>query len=480
MLSFELPLPFNLDINVIALADVLAAAAVTAHVLLKKQDVRAAIGWIGLAWLSPIIGSILYYLFGINRVTRRAARLSTGEVGARLAPTDAAPSSSESSLPANITAVAQAGDRLTSNPLVDGNAISLFCSGDEAYLAMLNVIAAARYSVALSSYIFRLDRIGRRFIDALQQARERGIEVRILVDGIGSGYVLSSVVRELRRADIPVARFMHNWLPWRMPFLNMRNHKKLLIVDGRIGFMGGLNIGAENLRRRYRGAPVEDIHFRVDGPVVSQLMRTFAEDWIFTTGESLQGIRWWPEIARTGQILARGISSGPDEDLGNLETILAAAIAAAKQKFRIVTPYFLPDQRLLFAIELAVLRGVKIEIVLPRQSDHRLLDWAVQAHLGFFAVPGVAVYLSSTPFDHSKLATADGIWCAFGSANWDIRSLRLNFEFMLETYGSAIASEIDRVIDGKIARAQLLALPDGRSLPTRLRDGAARLLLPYL
>jgi cardiolipin synthase len=479
MPSFEVHLPFDLNVDLIAVAYVLAAIAVTVHVLLKKYDVRAAIGWIGLAWLSPIVGAALYYLFGINRVTRRAARL-TPEPLRRPAVPSVTPSAENPLLPENILTVARVGEQLTGHPLASGNAISLFSNGDEAYPAMLAAIGGARRSIVLASYIFRLDQVGGAFIAALGAARDRGVEIRVLVDGIGSGYIASPAARELKRAGIPVARFMHHWLPWRMPFLNMRNHKKLLVIDGTVGFAGGLNIGAENFRKLRPALPVEDVHFRVEGPVVSQIMLTFAEDWNFTTGEILDNHLWWPELTTKGSVLARGVSSGPDEDVGKLELILETAVAAAKQRLRVVTPYFLPDQRLMSAIILAALRGVAVDIVVPERSDHSLLDWAMRAHLGFFAVPGLTVYLTPKPFDHSKLATVDGIWCALGSANWDVRSLRLNFEFMLECYGADTASEVDRLIDRKIARAQRLSRLATRPLPIRLRDAAARLLLPYL
>ncbi|MGH7032965.1 MAG: phospholipase D-like domain-containing protein [Stellaceae bacterium] len=477
MPSLALSLPFDIEVDLVALVHIVAALAVTAHVLLRKRDVRAAIGWIGLAWLSPIAGPALYYFFGINRVTRRAARLTPsrqGSVFANPAAADQAP------LPENILTIARVGRQLTNHPLAGGNAVSLLCGGDEAYPAMLEAIGTARRSVALASYIFRGDRVGDAFIAALGAARRRGVEVRVLIDGIGSGYPFSAAARKLELSGVPVARFMFHWLPWRMPFLNMRSHKKLLVIDGTTGFAGGLNIGAENTGEAPAAERVDDVQFRAGGPVVSQLMLTFAEDWNFTTGELLQGDAWWPEIAPAGSSLARGISSGPDEDIRKLESILATAVAAARQRIRIVTPYFLPDQRLASAIELAALRGVAIEIVLPERTDHRLLDWAMRAHLDFFALPGVAIHRTPAPFDHSKLATVDGLWCALGSANWDVRSLRLNFEFMLECYGAETASEVDRLIDGKIARARRLSPLDGRPLALRLRDAAARLLLPYL
>ena len=474
--------PGNLVLDLLlTLLDMGLALWVTAHALLTKRDVRAAIGWIGLAWLSPFAGPALYYLFGINRVTRRAARLASGVARReRLSATALLPPPPP--LPENIAAIAGAGERLTGRPLAAGNALALYRSGDEAYPAMLAAIAGARRSIALASYIFRADRVGGAFIAALAEAHARGVEIRVLVDGVGSGYLHSSAARALRRRGIAAARFMHHWLPWRMPFLNMRNHKKLLIVDGAVGFTGGLNLGAENVRRLRPPRPVEDVQFRVAGPVVAMLMQSFAEDWVFTTGETLNGAAWWPALAAAGQVCARGLSSGPDEDLGKLTAVLATAVAAAKRRLRIVTPYFLPDQPLMAAIALAALRGVAVEIVLPERSDHPLLDWAMRAHLRFFAAPGMAVHLTGAPFDHSKLVTVDGAWCALGSANWDVRSLRLNFEFMLECYDSGTAGEIDGLIDAKIARARRLD-PAELAAPgpaQRLRDAAARLLLPYL
>ena len=354
--------------------------------------------------------------------------------------------------------------------------------GAEAYPAMLDEIAAARRTIALASYIFRPDRVGMDFVEALSDAHRRGVEIRVLVDGIGSGYFSCPVIRHLKRADIPARRFMHDWRPWRMSFLNLRNHKKLMIIDGARAFTGGLNLGMENLWPGSNNRQVNDVHFFLAGPVVSQLMSSFAEDWHFTTGEALNDADWWPVIEPAGQAAARGISSGPDEDIGKIEIILAAAIGQAQHRLRIVTPYFLPDERLRLAIGLAALRGVAIDLVIPEKSDHLLITWAVRSHLSFFPLERIRCYMSSGPFDHSKLVTVDGRWCAVGSANWDVRSLRLNFEFLLECYHQQTVGQIDGLIDDKISKATLLE-PDAlaaRSLSIKLRDASARLLLPYL
>ena len=211
-----------------AIAYVLLAGLVTADVLLKKSDVRGALGWIGAVWLAPIIGSLLYYMFGINRVTRRALKLARPdncETAARDAP-------AEPEGPANIRTLAEVGKRLTGAPLAAANRIAILEGGDQAYPAMLEAIRAARHSVAMASYIFRDDAVGREFATALSEAHKRGVQVRVLVDSVGSGYILSPIYHRLKAEGVPAARFLHTWVPWRMPFLNMRNHRKMLVVDG--------------------------------------------------------------------------------------------------------------------------------------------------------------------------------------------------------------------------------------------------------
>jgi cardiolipin synthase len=227
---------------------------------------------------------------------------------------------------------------------------------------------------------------------------------------------------------------------------------------------------------------VNDIHFRVEGPVVRSVMEAFAADWTFTTDESLDQDIWWPELSPAGAVLARGLRSGPDADLYKIEVLLGAALNLAKKRIRIVTPYFLPDQRLEFAIAQAVMRGVKVEIVIPEHSDYRVFDWAVRAHLRFFRYTKADVYLSPLPFDHSKLATLDGEWALIGSSNWDARSFRLNFEYDLECYDAAFTAELDAIIDAKVAGAKKLDYQAllRKPVPVRLRDALFRLMVPYL
>jgi cardiolipin synthase len=286
----------------------------------------------------------------------------------------------------------------------------------------------------------------------------------------------------MRRGGVNAARFLHTWLPWRMPFLNMRNHRKILAADGKLAFMGGMNVGAENSRRLHAKDFITDIHFKVEGPVVRQVMDAFARDWSFTTEEALEENFWWPKQREAGVTYARGVSSGPDADIYKLEMMLGAALTAAQNHIRILTPYFLPDARLQFAIAQAGLRGVQVDIVIPERCNYLVMDWAMRAHLRFFSHIAANVYTTPLPFDHSKLCTVDGSWSLIGSSNWDARSFRLNFEFDLECYDPALTKELDTLIDAKIARAKRLDVKalKKRPIPIRLRDAAARLMMPYL
>ena len=451
------------------------AAIVTVHALLTKRDVASAVGWIGLAWFSPLMGGFLYFVLGVNRVARRARRLRTRprQRGARRSA--ASPLAED-----RLRQLERGVGRLTHRTAEPGNIFEILNDGDEAYPPMLAAIAAAQHSVGLSTYIMRADETGIRFIDALAAAHRRGVAVRVLVDGVGSGWVLSPAYRRLRRAGVPVARFMHSPLPWRMPFLNLRTHKKILVVDGQIGFTGGMNIASENVMALKPRAPVQDTHFQVRGPVVAQLTDAFAQDWTFAMREELDGNAWFPPLEQAGGTTARVITSGPDQDIEKIEFVVLQAIACARESVSLMTPYFLPDERLVTALSLAAIRGVAVDIVVPARSDHRLVDWATRANVQPMLKDGCHLWLGPPPFRHSKTMVVDGEWCLIGSSNWDMRSFRLNFELCMEVYDHALAASLSALMRQNRGAPLTEADIQGRPMLARLRDAGVRLLLPYL
>lgn len=474
------------DRSVLAVVLTIVLGVPTAlHVVIHKRDVRSAIGWAGLAVLFPGAGPLLYWIFGINRIRRKARALGRGRwtpASARELVELPAGALEPAEPPEELAPIADLMGRILHLPLVGGNRVEPLVDGDEAYPPMLEAIATARRTLSLSTYIFDRDPAGREFEEALAAAVRRGVEVRVLIDSVGARYSLPTIVSSLERRGVSTARFMKSLAPWGLPHVNLRTHRKILVADGRVGFVGGMNIRQGHRVRSAPKSPVRDLHFRMRGPVVAHLQSVFAADWAFTTGERLRGAGWFPEPERAGPALARAIPDGPDEDLDKARWCLLGALAAARESVKIVTPYFLPDQDLITALSTAALRGVAVEILLPSKSNLPYVQWASQGQLWQVLEHGCRVWLGRPPFDHSKLMLVDGGWALVGSANWDPRSLRLNFELNVEVYDRELCGRLDALFEEKREGARELKVEEWRNrpLPQRLRDGVARLALPYL
>jgi cardiolipin synthase len=472
---------------VVAGVSVGLALLAAGHALLHKRDSRAALLWLAVALLVPVAGAALYFMFGVNRIKRRAILLR-GDLEHFHAGQAVAPCSVEelaARLPSegrHLESLGRAAARVVERHLLPGNRVEPLVNGDAAYPAMLEAIAAARHSIALSTYIFDRDETGFVFAKALGDAARRRVQVRVLIDATGTRYSWPSILGVLRREGVRHARFMRTFPLRRLLEVNLRNHRKILVADGQIGFTGGLNIRSGHWLGKRPRRPVQDLHFRLEGPVVAQMQEVFADDWFFTTGEALRGEKWFPPLAPCGSVIARGIADGPDEDFEKLRWSILAALAAAKNSVRIATPYFLPEPTLIAALNLAAMRGVAVQILLPSKSNLPFVQWASTAHWWQVLERGCRIWLSPPPFDHSKLFIVDDLWSLLGSTNWDPRSLRLNFEFNVECYDAALARTLAGWFDARLRESHETTLPevDGRSLPIRLRDNAARLLTPFL
>jgi cardiolipin synthase len=467
--------------------DVVVAVLVSSHVILNKRDTRAATAWVGLIWLVPFVGAMLYVFLGINRIERRAKILREGATPYRV-PLDDAPKSPADldrelgADQARLVEHARVVERVTGWPLLVGNSVEVLVDGDETYPAMIAAIRSANTSISFMSYIFEAKGVGGELVDALAEAVERGVEVRVLIDDVGTRYARPRIHRVLRKRGVTVAKFLPALLPRSVTHFNLRNHCKIMVVDGRVGFTGGMNVRQDCVLRSSPKYPTRDLHFRVQGPVVAQLQETFAKDWAFTTGEKLGGPAWFPELEPEGPVLARGIIDGPDRDINNLERVFLAAVTAARRSIRIMTPYFLPDGVLMQALHLAAQRGVEVDVIVPEVGNLPVVRWAMWAHYRQFLRGTARIWLTPSPFDHSKLLVVDSYWVSIGSSNWDPRSLRLNFEFNLECYDEDLGESLHRLAGDRLKAARLLTMEelDQRSLLANLRDGTARLLKPYL
>jgi cardiolipin synthase len=449
---------------------IVSAAAAALHALLTKPDPRSVMSWIAICWLFPLGGSILYWLFGINRVAT-AGQPHEAAVDQERRPADA------DAIDAAFAGLRRVGDALTQLPLLAGNHVEPLHNGEVAFPRMLEAIAAAHSTVYLATYIFQTDPVGMQFVEALRAAVARGVSVRVLVDGIGEWYDRPHVVPILRRAGVRTERFLPPRLLPPNLSLNCRNHRKLLIVDGVVGFTGGMNIGG-----REAGRSMSDMHFCLQGPVVSQLTGVFAADWRFASKEELPVATPTTTEATPGQSLCRTITGGPDESVDKLLLILLSTIGAARRRILIMTPYFIPPPELVAALQEAALRGVEVSLVLPRHSNLRYIDWATLHWLPALVKRGVHVHLQEPPFSHAKMFIVDAGYAQIGSVNLDTRSLRLNFEIAIEVFDTALCTQMGDAIAAIRDRAPALTVADLEKTPVlaRLRDSLCWLISPYL
>lgn len=461
---------------------VVVAPVAIVHALLYKRDHRSALGWIGVSILFPIAGPLLYFYFGVNRLRRRARELTGVD-----APTPAFGVDENHLYPPPGTRperhphpLAYAGWLTTSTAVSEGNDVQLLRNGDDFYPRLIEQIETARRRVWITSYIFSGKGIGADIADALAHAATRGVDVRVIVDGVGALYSFRSLERRMRDTRVRYVEFLPpRLLPPSMHY-NLRNHRKIVAIDSAVAFYGGLNIDDRHLVDMPRIAhPHEDLHFMLRGPAVLMAEQLFARDWYTATREQLET---GPQGCRSGSVAVRMIEDGPDESMDRLAMTLLGLISGARNHVRIMTPYFLPHRELIGALQAAAVRGVNVQILLPERSNLRYVDWATRHQLWELLKWGLHVRTKPAPFAHSKLLTIDDDYVMGGSANLDPRSLRLNFEVGVEMFDRELASRAQAYFDEFWRTGSEITLRDvdSRSLPARLRDGFFWLFSAYL
>jgi len=372
-------------------------------------------------------------------------------------------------------------DRMATLPFTRGNDVRLLIDGDATFEALFEAIDAAERYVLTQFYIVHDDDIGQRYKQHLIDAARRGVEVRFLYDSVGSWKLPGRYKRDLEDAGVCICPFTgpRNWL--KKLRLNFRNHRKITVVDGRVGFVGGLNVGDEYLGNTKAFPHWRDTHLRVEGPVVQGLQLSFARDWFYGTREELENLVWAPTAAqadRTALVLA----SGPADELETCGLLYTHAIESAEERVWIATPYFIPDGRVLGALQLAALRGVDVRVIMPRESDSRLFKYVPYAYLPEVERAGVKVFLYEPGFMHQKVALVDRDFACVGTANFDNRSFRLNFEATVVARDEDTCDDVAAMLEHDFARATEITSADleAKSFAFRFAANATQLLAPVL
>jgi cardiolipin synthase len=444
-------------------------------IVLQKREPVATLSWlISLAAL-PYVGFLIYRVFGPQKIIRHRLRRARARVVLPGKDPDEDPGTAE---------LARLGHAVTGLPPSTARRVELLVDGAATYAALLDAVRGARHHVHLEYYIYQPDQTGRVLRDALVERARAGVKVRLLLDAVGSSKTSSSFFRELTEAGGELCWFhpMRYGRIWERPWLNMRTHRKIVVVDGAIGFAGGINITDEE-NESLRADAYRDLHLRIEGDVVRGLQLVFAEDWVYATGKR----DFLGELAKSmpapahGEVAAQVITSGPDSDWEAIHRLHVGAIHSGKRRVWLVTPYFVPGEAAKMALTSAALSGVDVRLLVPRRSDSRLVTFAARSYFDTLLAAGVKVYEYGPRMLHTKALLVDDDVCMIGSANFDSRSFRLNFEICLLFRDAEVTANLARLIEHEFANAPRVREERMRPLLTaRLPEAFARLLSPLL
>jgi cardiolipin synthase len=453
-------------------------------VVLRTREPLAAVAWILGIILVPGLGGILYLLLGTTRLARKTRRkkLARAALEPQL-PTvesfEVAPPPDNDTLRSELMALAC---RVAENRPTWGNEVEVITDTNRAYGLQEQAIRDAHHHIHLEYYIFQPDETGERFRDLLIDKARQGVAVRFLYDAVGSLRLGARFLRPMWQAGIQAECFLPvNPLRRRWVF-NLRNHRKLMVVDGEVGFTGGVNVGNEYIGRKTQFAYWRDTHMMLRGPSVHQLQQVFAQDWHFATDEELTAPNLFPTPQAPGDQIVQIVASGPDLPVEVVHELFFTAIAAARQRVLIESCYFVPPDSIRVALESAAHRGVDVQIILPVRNAHVSSLLAAQSYYEDLLASGVQIHEYTEGLMHSKMITVDGEWSYVGSANMDNRSLRLNFEVGAVFYGPRMAAGLETVFGDDLARSRRIDLAEWSNRPVarRLMENTCRLLSPML
>jgi cardiolipin synthase len=467
--------------------NVLALVVVIPYVLLTKKEPATAVAWVLFVLLVPLLGSLIFWGFGYNYLLNRVRNqrrqrpllqkreLIVAESGER---------DSNARVPGVVgeNEIARLARRFHAFPPREGNAVTLYHDTADAYAAILAAVESARHHVNLEFFIFRSDETGLRLLDLLVRKAKEGVTVRLLYDAMGSMQLRQRALAPLQAAGGHTFAFLP-LNPWRSRIqINLRNHRKIVVVDGRAALTGGMNIGDDYLGHGRRFGYWRDTFMRVDGPAAADFQRIFCEDWDFAVHETLEGAEYFPELQGAGSDTVQVAASGPDQEVNTLREVYFMAFLAAKERLWIASPYTVPDAGLTDAIRLARGRGVDVRLLTIARPDHLVSFYAGRSYWTDLLEMGVKIYLYTKGMMHSKVVLVDTSWATVGSANLDNRSLRLNFEVGCLLYDSARVAELSAAFLRDLESAQTLSGDEyeRRSPLLRVAENACRLVSPIL
>ncbi|TDF94535.1 cardiolipin synthase [Paenibacillus piri] len=473
--------------NWIPIINLLFAAAI---IFLERRNVGVTWAWLMLLLLLPVLGFIIYIFIGQNLARQKVYRIRARmERRVREEMREQEQTIHEGTFPYREAHVKQYEHLIYMNlmssasPLTQNNEVTLFIDGVKKFEALLERIALAEDHIHLLYYKIGNDTTGHRLLKALVRKAQEGVKVRLLYDGIGSLGVTKKMFRELVDAGGIVCPFFPSKIPYINFRLNYRNHRKIAVIDGEHGFIGGFNIGDEYLGLNHQIGYWRDTHLMLRGDAVHRLQVQFILDWGVASNETLTiEPVYFPRLEDADRTAVQIVSSGPNTDKQQIKNGYIKLIFEAKKSIYVQTPYFVPDDGILNALRIAALSGIDVRIMIPKKSDHLLVHWASHAYIGDLLRVGAACYLYDNGFLHAKTIMVDGQAAAVGTANMDHRSFELNFEITAFLYGTEVTARLEAIFEQDMKKSELLTPEkfEQRWLITRAAESMARLLSPIL
>lgn len=475
-------------VAVITIGNVILAAVL---IFMERRNIAATWAWLMVLLFLPGVGFLLYLIFGQRLTKKKLYRLREGEFSHFRAAVDKQKKLLEQGeLQVNDPAMERHRDMIFMNVVSDGayytqdNAVQVFAEGHSLFDLMFRQIEEAKEHVHLLYYIFNDDELGGRLLKLLTKKAREGVEIRLLYDAVGSAGVSSRFFRPLVEAGGEVVSFFPSSIPFLNFRVNFRNHRKLTIIDGKIGYIGGFNIGDEYLGKDKKLGYWRDTHLRIEGKAVYMLQARFFLDWNLSAPKRMQeSIDYFPEMPEPkGTIGCQIVSSGPNSEKQQIKHAFLKMIYKARHKIYLQTPYFIPDDSMLTALKMAAMSGVDVRVMVPGKPDYLMVFWATHSYLGELLKSGVRCYLYEKGFMHAKTIVVDTQLSSVGTANVDIRSFKLNFETNVFLYDTQMARQLEELFVADLADCREMTMDEylNRPLRMRMQESLTRLLSPIL
>ncbi len=459
-------------------------AVLSVWIVMQKRGPVATMSWVLALALLPFAGFVVYYFLGPQRLKKLRIRRLRSKVGAHAAEDVALLREATQHAPPALHHIAELAEATCGIPVSSAADVRLLSGGAATFDAIFEAVRAARDHVHLEYYIFEPDHIGTALRDLLVEKARQGVAVRLLLDALGSKRIGRRFMAPMHAAGVKVALFHDTRIGRRLrPVTNYRTHRKIVVCDGRVGFTGGVNITDEE-DERTRADAYHDVHVRIEGAAVRWLQATFLEDWTYASGERPRDAdrtlaHLLPDMA-PGRIPVQIVTSGPDNPLEPIHRVHLSAIQSASRRAWLTTPYFVPGEPAMMALTGAALRGVDVRLLVPRRSDSAIVSAAARSYFDELIAAGVKVWEYKARMLHSKTLVVDDHCAMIGTANFDNRSFRLNFEVMAVVYGDALAVPLADQFERDLRHAAPVRAQRRQKFWRRLADAVARLFSPLL